>query len=214
MNLTEILANLGAQAAQGVNLKGDSAGYAQMVARLAQHAGSWAAVSAAGIKCSTHFKSQRGITKCKSSAIAACTVCERATCFNHSMISPSDGNIICFGCVGKAQEGFHRASPAPAPEDSDYGNSAQCICQSIGSIDPDCPVHASEAEDFRAKCLKTLGLEEDVSWSVIHSTYRNLARKHHPDRVQSVKKKASANRRMRKINDAYTWLKNNRQEAA
>ena len=58
--------------------------------------------------------------------------------------------------------------------------------------------------------LATLGLGPDVTWEVVRSSYRKLAREHHPDLVRgrgaSEKDVKIAEEKLKAINEAYGWL--------
>jgi hypothetical protein len=58
--------------------------------------------------------------------------------------------------------------------------------------------------------LATLGLGPEVQWDVVKGTYRQLARKHHPDLVRGRGAKESevksSEEMLKKINEAYGWL--------
>ena len=63
----------------------------------------------------------------------------------------------------------------------------------------------------RTNCLKVLGLDETASMDLIKSTYRNLAKKLHPDRFVrlSASEQKMAHERFTEINLAYEYLEKN-----
>lgn len=213
MNLTQLFTSIGAQVAKDIHTENPHADrYVNVVGRLMAHASKWSAVSGAGIKCTTRYRNpiNENVT-CREGAIASCVVCEKPTCFNHAMVSPRDGNVICFGCVGSAQQHV-RDNGAPSNSGS-YG--AQCLCADPWRCDPRCPVHGNEAENGvsqRRDHLGTLGLDDSASFDEIKTAYKELARKHHPDRAKGVRK-GRAQKRMAEINAAYEWLTNNKEAA-
>jgi hypothetical protein len=211
MDLTQFLTALGAETVRGLNIENPRADrYVSVVGRLMAHASKWSAVSAAGIKCVLSTSNPIGERiRCREGAIASCVVCEKPACFNHSMVSPRDGTVICFACVGSAQA---HVKEHGAPSSPGYG--AQCLCQDAWRCDPRCPVHGEAGgQQARREHLQTLGLEDDADLEDIRSAYKDLARKNHPDKVKGPRK-ARAQKRMAEINAAYEWLTKNAKEAA
>lgn len=214
MDFREILFGVGAQMAQNVRTGNPTTeAYARGAASLMQHASKWSAVAASGIKCSVHTRTPLGdIRPCSQPAISACVVCQQPTCFHHGMISPSDGAVICFACVGAAQQ--RRQEEGPPLEESDPG--IQCICRDPGSLDPRCPVHggpryggAPQQDDetkLRRKFLRRLGLMQHASWSQIRAAHKALILENHPDRFQGAEKR-KRERKVKLINEAFQWLK-------
>ena len=80
-----------------------------------------------------------------------------------------------------------------------------------------CPVHgrhsSDEAARTRRKHLRMLDLDEESDWDDIQFAYKKLVKEHHPDRHPPSRRKQKE-KRMGKINAAYTWLKKNYEEAA
>jgi hypothetical protein len=167
--------------------------YLQAIGRLMVHAVRWQAVSATGIKCALHFQANGTQHLCAEGAIAGCVVCARPVCLEHAMVSPSDGNVVCFACVGEAQQA-RGVGPGQQGQQSVPGNPS--------------------AEDERLRCLGVLGLDADATSVEISAAYKALAFAHHPDRAGTAAKKKAASRRMVKINEAYSWLVNNKKRAA
>jgi len=225
MDLGEVISLLGSQIAGEIRLENQTANtYMHAVGRLMKHAARWSSVSAAGIKCETRFQTATaGVQRCGAPAIAACVICGHPTCFDHSMVSPRDGTVICFGCIGQLHRtvkiGDQNVHSGQAADQSAQGSC--CTCPNPFECSPDCPVpehrQAAQAtrkdpEKLRREHLGTLGLGTDPSWREIQTAYKQLARQHHPDRCKTGKKKA-AHERMAKINAAYSWLNENRKAA-
>lgn len=214
MNIPEILVALGAQVAQEVRTDNAIAdGYVRSVAKLMSYASRWAAVSGSGIRCLTRFRNPLGeIASCDAAGIGACVACGRPTCFAHAMISPADGNMICFGCVGIAERAAKVAPDVPPAPVSDSG--PVCSCANPWMRDKDCLLHGERGEqDQRKKHLKVLGLSKDANWLQIQAAYRRLAQEHHPDKVPA-HRRGAAHQKMAKINKAFAWLKQRNKEAA
>jgi molecular chaperone DnaJ len=58
-----------------------------------------------------------------------------------------------------------------------------------------------------------LGLTGDPSEAELKAAYRNLARIHHPDRSRGEQAKRAAEQRLKRINEAYSWLVQHREAA-
>lgn len=172
-------------------------GYVRAFGRILEHASNWAAVSGSGVRCSTHFRDPMGfIRPCPEGAIAGCVVCQRPTCFHHAMISPADGTVVCFGCVGQAQR-MHAEHAHAEPRERTRRRVSE---QDDGE--------GSE----RKKHLRTLGLGADAEWSDVERSYKHLVLKCHPDRV-SPSERQRATKRMARINVAFAWLRDHREAA-
>ena len=223
MDLREFLIGLGAQVAGNVETNNPTVdAYMHAAARIMQHAGKWAAVSASGISCSLHLRNQLGeVRPCGTAAIAACVVCHQPTCFQHAMISPADGNVVCFGCIAAAQRSLRSGRPLRDEEPSEPGE--QCICRDPAQLDPSCPVHgqtarrehreAPERSELRRKHLRRLGLGTSANWAEIRASYRRMASQNHPDRFPAAQKKRQESK-LKKLNEAFEWLKRDEQRQA
>lgn len=221
MNPTQLLAALAAQAAQGVQTNTPADGYVRVAGRLMEHASRWSAVSASGLKCSIVMVTPHGEhVRCVASGIGVCISCESAVCFNHALISPNNGDMVCYGCVAKLTGASPNPKqerdpgPAPGPQPAD-----QCSCRDPWKLDADCPIHgrASQSSDDtarkRRRYLRVLDLDEDCDWEDIRYAYKQMMRKHHPDRHPPSRRKRQE-QRVAKINAAYAWLKKHHEEAA
>lgn len=224
MNITELLVGIGAQVAQDVRTDNPTTdGYVRAVARLMQHASKWAAVSASGIKCVTHYKNPIGeMHSCDTAAIGACVACGQATCFQHAMISPADGKIVCYGCVGVAQKMARKMGsqwrdqkqPPVQPRDRPSSSGPRCTCRFPWECDPNCPVPAHSGRAARAEHLDTLGLDADANWEDVSRAFRKLGRKYHPDRATTARVHRTNEAKFKKISEAFEWLKANRESEA
>jgi hypothetical protein len=221
MNTTQILAAIAAQAAQGVRTDTSMDGYVRVVGRLMEHASQWSAISASGLKCNiTVITPTDKHVRCVSPAIGVCVACNGPVCFAHALISPSSGDMICFGCVAKltGQSPTPKQEPPPKRRRAGgEGTAPQCTCSVPWKLDPNCPVHGRHSSDdmarTRRKHLRMLDLDEDSDWEDIQFAFKKLVKEHHPDRHPPSKRKQKE-ARMRKINAAYAWLKKHCEEAA
>lgn len=71
----------------------------------------------------------------------------------------------------------------------------------------------SNNDTARRRNLAIFDLDDDADWEDVAFAYKKLVRKHHPDR-HPVSRKARQEKRIKKINAAYTWLKKHYEEAA
>lgn len=61
------------------------------------------------------------------------------------------------------------------------------------------------------QCLSSLELNEGATFDDVKAAYRSLAKRWHPDRfARSPGERENAEERMKRINEAYTWLADNR----
>lgn len=223
VNIAELLVGLGAQVAQDIRTDNPAAdGYVRAIGRLMQHASKWAAVSASGIQCATRFTTPIGeLRPCSTAAIGACVACGQPTCFSHAMVSPADGQLVCYGCVGVAQRIARRMGadwhaekqPPPQPQDRRSAPGIRCSCRFPWERDDDCPVHGEDESALRREHLETLGLDIDATWDQIRAAYRKLALKHHPDRA-TARRKAEAEKKFKAITKAFEWLKEQKEKVA
>lgn len=233
MDIRQILAAVAAQAAQGVRTNTPADSYVQAIGKLMEHASRWSAISAAGLRCTIimvtplaqHFA-------CTAGAIGVCVACNHPVCFSHAMISPSSGDLVCYGCVAKltgqspypVEMPSHQAASANVPPPKKQGprpgpqqQGPFCTCREPWQLDADCPMHGKISSDDaarnRKRYLRALELEESADWDDVVFSYRQLVKKHHPDKHPPSRKERQE-QRIKKINVAYTWLKKYYEEAA
>jgi len=117
---------------------------------------------------------------------------------------------------------LNAGEPAPEPDDSDGRNrwhDAQSQ-KTKGFDKANWRAHQKQraeqvlkSSSSRSKHLAMLGLREPVHLIEVKSAYRRLAKQYHPDRFASVQYSATvrdaAAKKMRDVNEAYDWLRNN-----
>jgi hypothetical protein len=181
MNIEQLIGHVAGRFAQGMRPDDPSTRrYAEALKNLAEHAlTKWLAVSAAGMVCGSELRHKRtgAAKRCGAPAAGSCVVCNRATCIDHAMVSPSDGRLICHGCVMAVASSY--------------------------SGQPDEARAQSEARIRGA--LRTLGLEPGATVDEIRAAHKELAKRHHPDR-QPPSERADAERFMKTVNEAYSIL--------
>ncbi len=142
-----------------------------------------------GISCEVVYRAPGAARalRCDGHAIAACSVCRKPCCLNHSFVSRA-GQAVCFVCVSLAANEAPRApskSPPPPP-----------------------PPPSDEAEKARvalAEAYAVLGVEPGAPWAQIEEAYKALLRKYHPDRNR--KNPRAAEKRFVRVRVAYDFLK-------
>ena len=160
--------------------------------------------AAAGMRCTVHHRRR----PCGGTAIGQCMACQMPVCFEHSMISPKDGTVICFGCVGEMVRQQRGAVP-PRAEPSDSPPPPQDEPAWWGVP----PGASSEDQELRLQYLSVLGLDDSASYETIRVAYRRLAAQCHPDRVRGEQARRAAEQRLKQINEAYSWLNQHREAA-
>jgi hypothetical protein len=168
MNTAQILAALAAQTIRGVQTDTSADGYVQVIGKLMEHASQWSAISSSGLKCNiVVITPHNNHVRCVGPAIGVCVACSSPVCFAHSLISPSSGDIICYGCVAKLTgQSPNPPQEKPSPKRKRRAGASgapQCICSEPWSLDPECPVHgrhsSDEAARTRRKHLRMLDLD-------------------------------------------------------
>jgi hypothetical protein len=211
MNPAQLFAAMAAQAAQGIRTNSPADGYVRLAGKLMEHASQWSAVASSGLKCAVHVATPAGAVKCTSGAIGACVVCGNGVCFQHAMVAPMSGDMICFGCVARAGGMFQQDVPKPPwQQEGAAGASPHCTCSSPDQLDSTCPIHGRDSDSdvdlVRRRYLRVLGLDGDADWDDVRDAYKAIARKHHPDKFRGQKRK-QAERKFSRITSAYNWLK-------
>ena len=135
---------------------------------------------------------------CSEIALGDCIVCGRRCCLAHASIS-FKAEMVCDECVKsmvgtKDQEKWNRQAEKQRRR-------AQRATAKPDVKDTDPVVVA----------LRVLKLKPGASWDEVHTQYRLLALKNHPDRA---KDKAKAEQRLVAINAAYAVLKRHYEKAA
>jgi DnaJ-domain-containing protein 1 len=183
MNYEEIIGHVAGRVAQGLRHNDPIVSrYAAALRKLAEHAlTKWAAASAAGLRCGVVLRKKlTGVRECCGElAAGSCVVCSKATCIDHSLVSVRDGRIICDGCVMAVASSYVK-QPPPNP----------------GFVD---------TEALLERHLRTLGLQPGASRENVKARFKELGKKHHPDRKTGVNKER-AERLMKEFTEAYSWL--------
>lgn len=114
--------------------------------------------------------------KCQKSAIAVCGFCRHPVCLNHAMVGRT-AEVVCLKCIFNA---LGKKTEAPKPSQAREPEKNKKI-------------------DLVKLHLKTLGLRSNSTLEQLQYKFRNLAKKHHPD-------KGGSKEEFQKISQAYHWL--------
>lgn len=190
------------------------AGYMAALGELATDAIGWATFATNGTTCGLRvIRPAQPPGPCGEAAIGRCEVCGSALCFGHAFVAPR--RLLCMGCVEAARQQFAGATGPggarwrPAPYAEPVPPPPR---RPFGFVDPDDLDGASYAA-LRRKHLRRLKLDDSASAGDIDKAYKRVAREQHPDRAP-VAERERATERLKKINDAYTWLKKHDRAAA
>lgn len=160
--------------------------YANWARGMSQQMSRWAQTAASGATCGCRLVTPQGLALCRSPAVAPCCVCGQTCCLEHVFVGHQQA--VCAACVATARA-VQRKPAAPAAE--------------------------AEPPLTRAAALKTLGLKDGADQQAIKDRYRQLAKRHHPDRAKHEADRAKRENRMKAINRAFQFLSEApRQQAA
>jgi hypothetical protein len=152
----------------------------------------WRVTAASGLRCTLRQKQAHTgqFVGCHEPAIGACGACFQAICLHHAQVNEA-GEIVCFKCMAEAIHLLREKHPERAQKQANAG--------------PGAPQVDKVAQ--RKAALKVLGLKDPATWDEIHTQFRTLSVKHHPDRATPAKREA-AQRKFASLSAAYHWLKN------
>lgn len=162
--------------------------------------GRWRVVASSGVRCSMRKGNGALPIACDHPAVGACGFCRKPVCLPHAVVA-MNGDVGCPACMTEfaailRARGGHPGAPHEAPPRP----------RAEAAAPP-----SDEAE--RKKHLKTLGLKDPASWDEIKTQFRDLARKHHPDRAPA-NKRVQAERKLKELSVAYHWLDAHRKAEA
>lgn len=188
----------------------------QWTAQVQMHALSrWRTVAASGLRCRQPVGAAGGPPhECLEPAIGACQLCQGETCLEHAVVAAT-GNFACAQCMAAMEELVREKRGAGARQSAWWATPPRAAEPPPGAWPGSPPNGAPPEEDervVRARHLSTLGLVDPVTEDEVREQYRALAKKHHPDRA-SASNRQDSERRLKKINAAYDWLKRHRKAA-
>jgi hypothetical protein len=122
---------------------------------------------------------------CTNPSIAACLVCRKPVCLDHAFVARS-GQTVCFPCI-KQDVDDHAAAPAPHRGHSPHPGTAPPHEDPARRYDPPPPPPPPPPPDptlpARLQAArKVLKVKRTASWAEVEAAYKDLLRKHHPDR--------------------------------
>lgn len=195
MNLDEMFQHVVGRVAQGIRPNDPvTVHYARLMRAFGEHVlGKWSAVSASGLRCALAHVSPQGVrTPCQGPAAGPCVACGTMVCVHHAFTNPTDGSLLCYGCVGKVAP--RRTNPEPPPP-------------------PPGPDPAASSAAQRIAYLEVLGLPADAQMRQIKARFRQLSKTHHPDLFEPAKRQEAAVV-YKRMTEAFNWLMQQEREAA
>lgn len=151
--------------------------------------------------------------QCPSPSIAACLVCRKPVCLDHSFVARG-AQAICFPCAKQAADDHNPTGGAHPPPDRSAPPHPGAAPHSSGPAggqngpygptppppppDPTLPARLTAAR-------KVLKVKRSATWDEVTASYKALVFKHHPDR--NPQDRAQASERFLQIRIAYELLK-------
>lgn len=140
----------------------------------------WLASLGAELPCHVVAFDQGFAQGCPRHAVAICMLCQRATCLEHAFIDRT-GEAICYACATTA---LHARRVHTQPKVAPPGPSPRDI----------------------AWARRQLKVDEDATAKELHAAHRRQSANWHPDRFQTEREKATAERRFKDVQRAFDIL--------
>lgn len=143
---------------------------------------------------------------CTNPSIAACLVCRKPVCLNHSFAARS-GQAVCFPCVkqdvDEHQPGAppHRHPPHPGTPPPPSGAENRYEPPPPPPRPPPDPTLPARL----AAARKVLKVKRAASWAEVEAAYKDLLVKHHPDRNPETRERSTV--LFKEVRVAYDLLK-------
>lgn len=166
-----------------------------------------------GIPCEVLYRNaQTGVgIPCTQPAIAACCICRKPVCLDHSFVSRV-GQGACFGCI---QQGITDAAPKipwpagtrgnPTDPRSPPGPTTPPNGHAPREQAPPTPPPPNPLDVQFALARKVLRVKRSATWPEVEASYKVLLKKHHPDR--NPRDRAAAEARFKEVRVAYDLLR-------
>jgi hypothetical protein len=124
------------------------------------------------------------VQRCHHNAMALCAICHLGTCLEHAFIDHT-GDAICYVCASRAVSQSAQAPRTPPPRDP--------------------PRAVSNHKDIMW-ARKVLKVSSTATADELHTQHRMLSARHHPDRYQTEREKATAEKRFKDVQRAFDIL--------
>lgn len=167
--------------------------YSGWLVEMGRFAQTWPIVASSGLACGCGVQSPHGPVRCGAPAVGVCVVCQQGCCLPHGAMAP--GVVVCGSCISAA-----RVARGLSPEVPKQGAPA--------------PEPPKKPQPTRAELLRVLRLKPEATDDEIRSQYRELAKRHHPDRAKNEADRQRREARMRDLNAAYAALTQTPQQKA
>ena len=142
-----------------------------------------------GIPCEVVFRDpQSGVSsRCPGPAIAACSVCRKPCCINHSFVSRSC-QAVCFACVQQDIDDHAPKinwPPGTRGHSAGQGSAAPHPNGAQGQPGPHAPPPNPRSDPLDvqiARARKILRVKRSATWDEVRAAHRRLVFKLHPDK--------------------------------
>lgn len=153
---------------------------------VAEAAPKWLPMHAMGIRCSMQNPDQQ---QCRDTALVTCLLCRHPICLAHAFVD-SEGDAVCFGCVGQAVHRLQEqiASNAWAQKNEShqaYQQQREASRQQRQQPDPQEQARRQAEQQAQQDVFwacGVLGVTPDTPFDVIKSQHKKLSAQSHPDR--------------------------------
>lgn len=199
MNFSSLFSQIFGQAAEHIPV--DDPEFAQAIrvlSKIQMHLQStWRHGQRMGIHCEQQVRGPHGdLLRCVEPMASTCVACRRPVCLFHAALVPESGDLVCFSCIGAAQQAAKaRASGQGATDYSQAGSSSRAKTAPAGD----------DEEKLRRKFLKRLKLTGDPTEDEIKAAFKREAAKAHPDRVPP-ERRQKAHEKFVGLGEARDWL--------
>lgn len=199
MNISSLFSQLFGHAAEHIPV--DDPEFAQAIrvlSKVQMHLQStWKHGQRMGLHCEQQVRSQNGeLLRCVEPMASTCVACRRPVCLFHSAMVPETGDLICFSCIGGAQQTAKARAAGRGPTDySQAGSSSKSRTETP----------SEDEEKLRRKHLKRLKLTGEPTEDEIKAAFKREAAKAHPDRVPP-ERRQKAHEKFVGLGEARDWL--------
>ena len=168
----------------------------------------WLPRIAGGVICEVPLmKRGEKVGDCEHFGVAACDVCYKPVCLDHSRID-QHGDAICYVCVADA---VHTVPPVQRERARQQHGNATPPPRERRQAPP--PSQGPSPEQVNA-WLKVLGMKPGAKWDAVRVAHRKLSAQHHPDKAKGARAKTVAEARYKEVQVAFNALKGVYPEAA
>jgi len=207
MNFSSLFSQLFGQAAEHLPIDDPEMAQAvRILSKVQMHLQTnWRHAQRMGVHCELQVRGAHGdMLRCVEPMANTCVACRKPVCLYHSAAVPETGDLICFGCIGLAQQACAQNRTGRAP--NDYGQPGNAPRGGASSGNGNARASAQEDEEkLRRKYMKRLKLTGEPTESEIKTAFKREAAKAHPDRVPP-ERRQKAHEKFVGLGEARDWL--------